>query len=144
MVSWAFCTIFTNADGAQKTQDWRKYDMHASFSVWKNIWHECSVTKNITLHPLCTLHYDPCPLSYRLNIAPPTWLFNAVIKFRNCNWYLPHPIHNFQIKTKTFENACLIMMQWAINSKIQNKMPPCLTAKQGFIWQRSNILFLHA
>ena len=82
---------------------WQKNDMHASSSVGKSIWPERWVIKNSTLHPLCTLHYAPCPLSYKLHIAPPTWLLDAVIKFRNCNWYLPHLYSQFPNKTKRFK-----------------------------------------
>ena len=48
----------------------------------------------------------------------------------------------FPIDTKPFENTCLIMMRWSINSKIQNKLPPYLLAKEGFLWQSSNISVL--
>ena len=50
----------------------------------------------------------------------------------------------FPNKTKTFKNTCLIMLKWAINSKIQNKMPPCLMAKQCYFWHRSNVSVLLA
>ena len=35
-------------------------------------------------------------------------------------------------------------MKWARNSIIQNIMPPCLIAKQGFLWHRSNVSILLA
>ena len=50
----------------------------------------------------------------------------------------------FPNKTKTFENACVIMLKCAINSKIQNKMPPWLMAKQGLLWHKSNVSVLLA
>ena len=48
------------------------------------------------------------------------------------NWYLPQPILNFQIEQKSFENTCLIINKWAINSKIQNKMPPASWLEKAF------------
>ena len=39
----------------------------------------------------------------------------------------------FPYKTKSFENTCLIMMKSETISKIQNKMPHCLMAKEGFL-----------
>ena len=41
---------------------------------------------------------EGCKLSYKLNMAPPAWLLDAVGKFRNC--YLHHGIHNFQVIQK--------------------------------------------
>ena len=43
---------------------------------------------------------EGCKLSCKLNMAPPAWLLDAVGKFRNCNCYLPHGIHNFLVKQK--------------------------------------------
>ena len=83
-------------------------------------------------------------LSYKLNAAPPTWLRDGAGKFKNCNWYLHH-LSQFpnNKKPKTFKNNCLIMMKWAINSKIhQNIMPLCFTAEQGYPWHRSNVSVL--
>ena len=77
-------------------------------------------------------------------MTPPAWLLDAVSKFRFSNWYLSHVIQNFKIKQKTFEKTCLIMMKRAINSKIENKMRPCLIAEKEFLWQRSNVWVLLA
>ena len=50
----------------------------------------------------------------------------------------------FPNKTKTLENTYLIIMKWAITPEIKNKTPPCLMAKQGFLWHRSNFSILLA
>ena len=38
--------------------------------------------------------------SYKLNLVPPSWLFDAVGKFRYFNLHLAHLVNNFQIKQK--------------------------------------------